>query len=378
MLAALALAVHAEPSRAEMDMQGLELDQKVVLIIAAGSRGSGVVVTEDGIVATNFHVVEVGTSGRHLSKVKLVFKRDGQNEEHDGLVVFVNPSSDIALIKSQSIVGRRKPVTLTSAEPPQGAAVYSLGFPGAADIWTHTGISTDPSIADGTVSRVFDGAWSDQSKNLRIVQHTATIAPGNSGGPLLNGCGDLVGLNTQGLTRSAGIFAASHASELAKHLANERYRFQSTGRWCSQPGVGVWAWFLPALVLGGGAAGLVMHRRRTKPRPAVAGRLVLSGADSAGRPVSVSITRASLISGVVLGRDPHCGVVLGDDSVSRRHLLLRLGVGGAILVEDMKSSNGTKIDGSRIPPSQPMALRAGGILTVGKLQLATNWTDARG
>ena len=67
---------------------------------------------------------------------------------------------------------------------------------------------------------------------------------------------------------------------------------------------------------------------------------------------------------IVIGRDPACDVVLDDPLVSKRHARLEIGQGRVELV-DLNSANGTKVNGTRIPPQQDVPLKRGDRVEIG-------------
>jgi len=146
---------------------------------AFGSAGSGVVVSSDGLVLTNNHVVNA------VAKLTVVFA-DGT--EHDAEFVGSSPDDDIALIRvTDGIV--TVPVTLgTSADVRVGDEVVAIGnaldLGGSASVTRGIVSAKDRSIRNGPLFL----------RNL--LQTDAAINPGNSGGPLFNHAGEVVGINT--------------------------------------------------------------------------------------------------------------------------------------------------------------------------------------
>ena len=173
---------------------------------AVTSLGSGVVVSPEGYVLTNYHVVERGARFR----VQLL---DGR--ELGAKVVGTDPSSDLAVLKLDTTqkmpflpVGRSDDLMI-------GETVIAIGNPfGLA----HT-------VTTGVVSAVHRNFKSDDRTLFDFIQTDASINPGNSGGPLINIDGQLVGVNTAILgERNAGIGfaipidrAARIAEDLIRH-----------------------------------------------------------------------------------------------------------------------------------------------------------------
>ncbi|ACK66876.1 2-alkenal reductase [Rippkaea orientalis PCC 8801] len=140
--------------------------------------GSGFILTEDGQLLTNAHVVE-GTK-----QVKVTLK-DGQ--VYQGEVIGVDQMTDVAVVK---IEGKNLPtVQLGAAETLQpGEWAIAIGNP----------LGLDNTVTVGIISAL--GRSSSEvgvpDKRVRFIQTDAAINPGNSGGPLLNSDGEVVGINT--------------------------------------------------------------------------------------------------------------------------------------------------------------------------------------
>ena len=145
--------------------------------VLAGS-GSGVVVTSDGHVLTNNHVVQSCAS----IKIKDALKR-----EHEATVIATDRKNDLSLLKSNtqfSSVGAFR--AGTSVAP--GESVIALGFPLSGLL------ASEVNVSPGYVS-ASAGIGDDTSK----LQISAPVQPGNSGGPLLDQYGSVVGIVVQKL-----------------------------------------------------------------------------------------------------------------------------------------------------------------------------------
>ena len=150
------------------------------------SSGSGVIVSDEGHVLTNWHVVEKAQRVRCLLS-------DGRHAEAD--VLGTDKDTDLAVIKLKMGEGFGAIPTAERGDSEilrEGDFVMSMGAP-----W-----GLDRSVAIGIVSstkRYLDGV----SEYSLWIQTDAAINPGNSGGPLVNTAGEIVGINTRGSAGSA-------------------------------------------------------------------------------------------------------------------------------------------------------------------------------
>lgn len=146
----------------------------VVMIQTNRSSGSGFIVSSDGLIITNEHVVRDATS-----PVTIVLANE-QKVPAD-IVGFADNGLDLAAVK---IRGASNLPTLPLGNAGTirvGQSVYAIGTPFGAQFQN--------SLTDGIVSRI------DSRRGL--IQHNAAINPGNSGGPLLNSQGQVIGVNSQ-------------------------------------------------------------------------------------------------------------------------------------------------------------------------------------
>ena len=142
--------------------------------------GTGVVIKDDGTILTNFHVI----SGAF--KLKVTFFDGSQAQAQ---VVAVQPEKDLAVLKPQKIPDDLEPAILGSSQQLlPGDGVVAVGFP----------FGIGPSVSSGVVSglnRQFRSP--DGSQPLSgLIQFDAAANPGNSGGPLINMSGEVVGIVT--------------------------------------------------------------------------------------------------------------------------------------------------------------------------------------
>ncbi len=165
------------------------------------SMGSGFVLTADGHIVTNNHVVE----GASDIQVKLA---DGR--ELSAKVLGRDPKSDLALLKVEATGLPVIPLG-DSAALQVGEPVMAIGNPFGLDQTVTTGIVS----ATGRV--IGSGPYDN------FIQTDASINPGNSGGPLINSRGEVVGINTAIFSRSGGSVGIGFAvpSSLAKSVLTQ-------------------------------------------------------------------------------------------------------------------------------------------------------------
>lgn len=171
-----------------------------VVSIHTGTRdgdaaGSGVVLSDDGLVLTNAHVVE----GARTIEVDF---SDGRTAE--ARLIGAVPENDVALIKVEGLTEPVTPAELGSSSDLQvGDEVVAIG--------NALNLGDEPSVTTGIVSALSRSIQSPTGDTLSdLIQTDAAINPGNSGGPLLNVAGQVVGINTAILADAQNIgFALS-------------------------------------------------------------------------------------------------------------------------------------------------------------------------
>ena len=142
--------------------------------------GTGVVIKDDGTILTNFHVI----AGAKKLKVTFI---DGT--EAEATVVAVQPDKDLAVIKPQKIPDDLEPAILGSSQQLlPGDMVVAVGFP----------FGIGPSVSAGVVSGLNRQFKSPDGTQVLtgLIQFDAAANPGNSGGPLVNVSGEVVGIVT--------------------------------------------------------------------------------------------------------------------------------------------------------------------------------------
>jgi serine protease DegQ len=156
------------------------------------SIGSGVVIDEDGQILTSLHVIS------STDRWVVVFS-DGSKS--DAEFVGAQPENDLAVIKAKILPDDLQPAILASAAGLRpGDEVVATGFP----------FGIGPSVTSGVVSglkREFVDPENNRPKLSNLIQFDAAVNPGNSGGPLVNRDGEVVGIVAAIVNPSAHVFA---------------------------------------------------------------------------------------------------------------------------------------------------------------------------
>ena len=164
----------------------------------SAAQGSGFVISSDGEIATNAHVVTDGEAGggSSIHEAKEVYVQFANRNQVPAEIVGFDPFADVALLKVDPSGLDLQPLKLGSTSDLHvGEPVAAIGSPFGEEQSLSTGIvsATDRSI-DSLTDFKIEGA----------IQTDASINPGNSGGPLLNAEGEVIGLNQQINTTSGG------------------------------------------------------------------------------------------------------------------------------------------------------------------------------
>ncbi len=162
----------------------------VVQLRVHGARvageGSGIVLSADGLILTNNHVVEPAANGGDLAAVL----QDGRSVPVQ-IVGRTGPSFDLAVVRAQGVTGLTPAQLGSSSNIRVGQEVVAIGSP----------LGLSGTVTSGIISALdrpvrAGGEGSDQNSVLDAIQTDAAINPGNSGGPLVDMQGRVIGINS--------------------------------------------------------------------------------------------------------------------------------------------------------------------------------------
>ena len=220
-----AFLVGAVPASAAFDQSVLD----GIVLISSGApdstgemsywRGTGFFVGRQGedpqYIVTNCHVVEEFIlAGKALGGGELAVFFDEDTEEEAYLVDY-DYEKDVALLKLAEPTDQR--VALSMREAPESALgneVYAVGYPLAADLTvqsvTSAASKSDATVTTGSISRFL----TESGTGRKLIQTDAALSGGNSGGPLTDGDGAVIGINTAGSDLDQNLFYAVSVSEI--------------------------------------------------------------------------------------------------------------------------------------------------------------------
>ena len=353
-----------------------------------GSSGTGFFVGKTGenpqYLVTNHHVVEdfisynAGTATAVTTgDVSFVLQTHlyvffDSNDYTEAQLIDYNETSDVAVLKLASATDKRKPLILRSPEEKMvGQQAYAIGYPGAADLLGATsqwGLS-DSTVTTGSISRLLQ-----ESGTLRsLVQIDAVISGGNSGGPLVDAEGNVLGINTMGVTEGSSGREVYYAVNIDEAMAllnrnNIVYTPYEPAKEIPWAAIAV----ATAAVLAAAVAAIAgLLKKQKHKKPAGGGITPPPPAPAYDSGCRIQCSRGALAGQrfmlrtdgrLKLGRNPaQCNVVYPEATagVSGLHCSVWY-EGGKIFLRDENSSHGTfMLAGKRLTPGETVELRAG-------------------
>lgn len=270
------------------------------------------------------------------------------------------------------------PLLADDADVEVGDNVFALGYPGSSDE-TEGGVYGNSLVADvddvtvtsGVVSRFSEGTGMG---NTRLIQHDAQINHGNSGGPLIDESGAVIGINTYGIGGDASTGDVN--SYYSVRISYVRDKLDELGISYDVAGGGsAWVFIVIILVIVLAAAAFVLWKKglirfalpKRKGKKSGKGldelRIQCVSGAFAGK-------RFSLSPQVRMGRDPTKNDLVfpdGTQGVSGVHcVLIYDAAAGSLYIKDLGSTFGTFVNGGkRLAPSQAMPLKVGDRFSLG-------------
>ena len=155
----------------------------------SGGHGSGVIISADGNILTNYHVIH------GADKIRVLLHKDKGRNYHEAKVVGIDPVSDLALIDIDpwpEEVFNHASLEYDTTKIIAGVDVYAVGAP----------LSLQWSVTKGVINSI--NRQSFLTPYVYLIQHDAVIQEGSSGGPLFNTDGRVIGINTYVIAPTKG------------------------------------------------------------------------------------------------------------------------------------------------------------------------------
>ena len=364
------------------------------------SGGTGFVVGKKGdkaeYIMTNWHVcqkyieTDMGQKiyqdsefGDGYLTMRIYFEQDDYS---NAFVVDYDEVKDIALLRLETPTDQRSPLTLKEADEDMvGSTVYTVGYPGVSDNSSISSTSkwgkNDMTITTGTISRIFNRA---DRNGISVIQTDAEINHGNSGGPMVNEAGYVIGINTWGVdVDDTKLYYSSNIKNAMEFLDKNNIKYMTAGSKSdkedkdsddnsSNTGLIVGCIIAAVVVIAAIAFFMIKNKKSGGSKPAA--KNAQTEKKGVIRSLSVQHNGKTFPVGkapVMIGRDASSCVIVykeGTPGVSGKHCTVSFdSATGEFTVTDLKSSFGTFITttGQKLTPNTPMKLKAGQSFYVG-------------
>nr|WP_325186700.1 trypsin-like peptidase domain-containing protein [uncultured Oscillibacter sp.] len=374
LLAALIAMTTAAPALADFDQSTLD----GIVMITTGApddkgnmeywRGTGFFIGTAGenpqYIVTNCHVVEEFIlAGKALGGGELHVLFD-QDDEAEAYLVDYDAEKDVAILRLADPTDKR--ISLRMCVPPEeslGSEAYAVGYPAAADL-TVTAVNSfsqkDATVTTGSISRFL----TESGTGRRLIQTDASLGGGNSGGPLIDGAGAVIGVNTAGSKLDTNLFYAVSVSEVLPLLDKNSVPYTLAGEEKSGGNTALYAGIGAAVV----AVIVIAAVVRSKKKKSAQGAPAVGEEKKGGTPVlrSMAPQHGGMVvqlhgQPVQIGRDSAvCRMVFRDGTpgVSNRHCQVYYDQGeGVFVLTDLNSTYGTFLaNGQRVVQGTPAKL----------------------
>jgi len=186
-------------SNADLIVQGMEVKESLGFIDFDKSprgewngNGSGFFIEKSGFIVTNHHVIE------NAEEIQIEFQKNGILKSHKAEIVVSDKERDLAILKiidEDFRMPEAIPYNFTTNQSDVGSEIFVLGYPLAL-----SGMGEEIKFTDGKVSSL-----SGYNGNKSAYQISAPVQPGNSGGPLIDYNGNLVGIVNSGILKADNV-----------------------------------------------------------------------------------------------------------------------------------------------------------------------------
>jgi len=333
---------------------------------------------------TNYHVVDnyvdygkgelisgtfdgVEVTGR--SKIRVYFDSEDYEEAY---LVDADASKDIAILKMADATEKRRALPLLSpTDDMVGSTVYAIGYPGLAEnifsaSTTKWGVS-DASVTSGVFSRIFN----TQGTGVRNIQSDIDFKSGNSGGPLVNDDGAVIGVTTWGVSNEGEqINYATSIDEAIFLLQKNGIYFEFANSGPSPVLIAVIVALIVVIIAV--IVFLIVYLNKSKKKQPNGGKGRKGGTPSVRSFASQHQGMRVPVQGqLMIGRNPaDCALVFreGTPGISGRHCTVSFDAAtGDFIVTDLRSTYGTFMkNGQKLTPGVAYRMKPGDCFYLGE------------
>jgi hypothetical protein len=357
-------------------------------------------------------------------------------EEHEANVRAIDLDRDLAFLEVRGLRSGGTPLRVTTVVPPIGQELRTTGYTSASDRPSRRELAEVSGVLMGAYSRSIPNPrpiWEYADVGVAQFQHSITLSPGFSGGPVIDKCGRVVGINVSNGTEvrvpggsldlAPGISFAVASAEIIKAAQDNGIRLLEDASACpeaaaapspppeetqpparpwyrgpvefmqSRTGVALLVGLLALIALGTaawlffGKSGPARREAEPEPQPdsprsvtptgpvldeAASGALTLTGRGPGGESVNLRFSADELKSSArTLGTEgqAHIPDTRAKTLVSRTHAELSFD-GTHFQIQDLKSTNGTKLDGQALAPFEKRRLHDGASIVLADVTLS--------
>ena len=323
------------------------------------STGSSFPISKD-IFVTNFHVIEDSKFSTDYKTKALIAVSNGTYQTKEVKLLASDEERDLAVVQ---ILGLEKePLTLYSdlnrsstREELSDSVVYTIGFPSSSEMMQDGEITQSniiPTSKRGIISKFIRFTVKPHyQKKVAMIETDATVNAGNSGGPLVNEAGEVIGINEMKITSNTidNVYYAIRVDELISFLNENKIKYHTTND----------KKLFLYLILGVVTALLLLllyifYRRKEGSNKA----FVLK--DLTGNRKNIKLGSKSL----TIGRSSKADVTIDDKMLSEEHMCIEV-IKNRVMIKDLNSTNGTYIDAKKIETQTLLELKRGSELLLG-------------
>lgn len=314
----------------------------------------------------------------------------GKDEYEEAYVVDSDNTRDIAIVKLETPTDKRKPIKLrTIDDSAQGEKIFCVGFPGDSDNTLLEAVSkwgtNDVTVTTGTISRLLTLS---NNAGEKAIQTDAEINHGNSGGPMVDTDGNVIGINTwsiSGVEGERNIYYAINVEEAMTMLSRNDITYENADDAKSNVGLIIGIVVGVVVVAAAAVVIVIVVRKKKKSKNAAAKIKDMNKAkdtvkvkDTAKNGIIRSMASQHGGKTYIVGKDPvmigrdaaSCSVIYkeGTPGVSGKHCTVSFDSStGEFILVDLNSSFGTFLgrNGQKIAPNMPVRLKAGETFYVG-------------